>query len=171
MPRPLADRFEENKADPGLVSNREQLALVNMLLEQRLEEIYEGCPPNAWKQARDLAHEYELARDGISRINSNPNNTGKKRDPEEIFRELKLLLIQGIKTSQAFELTAKLLEAHRKAAETECKLLKESQDRMDVSEARMIAARLCDSVKRHVKDPEVLRSIQADLRRVVSPGS
>jgi hypothetical protein len=171
MPRPLADRFEENKADRDLVSNREQLALVNTLLEQRLKEIYEGCPPQAWKLASKLAREYEEARGAFVSANQEAGTAEPPRDPEEIFLQLKSLLAQGIKTSEAFELTEKMLEAHRKAVDTEYKLLKENQNRMDVSEVRVIAARLVDSVKRHVKDPEILRLIQGDLRRVVSPRS
>lgn len=175
MPQHLADRFNEIKADPELISNRENLALVNTLLEERLQMIYEGCPPEAWKLARRLLKEYENALEDkdefVPIYNRKGNQINSEPDPEEDLARLRELLIKGIMSAEAFELTAGMIETHRRAVDTEYKLVKENQNRMDVAEVRMYASRLADAVKRHVKDPETLRLIQADLRRIISPGS
>lgn len=171
MPTHLADRYDEIKADPELVTNRRTLALTETMLEERLKEIYEGCPPDAWKLAKSTLLQYEAELDWTPKyFRDGELKNGPEPNPRQTLTQLRELLETGVRSSKAFELTAEMIEAHRKAVNTEYKLVKDSQTRMDAAEAMMIARGLADSVKRHVKDPETLRLIQADMSRIVSTG-
>lgn len=171
MPTHLADRFEDIKADPELISNRQSLALVNTLLEERLKSIYEGCPPDAWKLAKDILGQYKTELDWEPEYSefSGKLMNGPAPRPEKTLEQLSDLLTKGTVSADAFELTAEMIETHRRAVDTEYKLVKDSQSRMDAADAIMAARALADSVKRHVKDPETLRLIQADMSRIISP--
>lgn len=168
MPRHLVEDYELQRSDPELVSNRENLALVGTLINQRLKQIYEGSVPDAWEAALDLLRQYESELNWEPEYDHRGKLIKKEPDPDRTLLILKEHLRRGFRNANAFDLLEPLLESHRKHVDTEYKRLKDLNTKLDTSEAVAVARALVDAVKRHVRDPKQLAAIQADVSRILS---
>lgn len=168
MPEHLAARYGEYLHDPELVSNRDNLAYLDVLISEKLEGIYKGFPADAWLIARELYNNYIAALNWTPKYDFNQHIIEVEPDPEPILQELGRLLGQGLRVANAFNEMEPLLESHRKHVDTEYKRLKDLNTKLDTSEVIAIARALVDAVKRHVRDPKQLAAIQADVSRIIS---
>ncbi len=156
LPGGLAQKYTAASNDADLISLREEIALVDTYLNERLERIYSGESEDLWKALAHKLTSYEKALSANLPI------------AETHLENLKDDIRRGYELFTVFEQLQPMLEQRRKLVESESKRLKDLGQNISVEKAMSIIALLASIVKRHVTDRDQLRAISTELAEAVA---
>lgn len=160
LPDGLLERYQAARSDPDLLALRDEIALIDVRLGQLLEFATTGEHERLWPMLKEA---YGELRKAI-----------QAKDPSAMVGELGILesLINGgADRYGAWVELDRVIEQRRKLVETERKRLVEMQQMITAERAMVLVAVLQESVRKHVRDPQVLAAIASDIRRAVIAGS
>lgn len=155
LPSRLLATYDAAKADTELLSIREDVALIDSRLTDLLARVETGESGAVWTALRD---EYRDYRDALA-----------KKDVAEMSARLAAigdLINRGLADEAAWNDIRATLEQRRKLVESERKRLIEMQQMVTADEAMGFVRALTAAVRDHVRDPDTLRAITADLARL-----
>ena len=153
LPTRLLAKYEEAINDPDYLSMTEELALLDTRMAEMLERLDTTDVKLAWQKVRRA---YQLLD------NDNIEDDGYN-NALELLQEA---LTMKSADDTIWKEVAGIIEQRRKVAETERRRVVDAQSSMTYERANMLVAFLMSSVQSHVTDPEILRAIADDLKRV-----
>ena len=162
LPSNVADKYREALNDPDLTHLREELALIDVMLGEKLEKLHAGESTDFWARMLGEIKTYRVA---LQKQNSD-GYAG--REPDEILDRIEELASRGAVVLDIFSQIQPMLEQRRKTAESENKRIKELNQTFTAEQAVAFVRQLGDSVKRHVTDPKQLAAISEDFTRALN---
>ncbi len=158
LPPKLLERYEEALDNKDLLTLRDEIALVDALVLDRLERMQKiegGATDERWLK---LKARYERAVEA--------EKAGDQREMLRNFRAMASLLAGATEAELRTEIL-ELLERRRKLVETERRMLVEMGLMLSVTEAAALVAVITHIIERHVKDRATRAAISKDIRRFV----
>lgn len=154
LPNRLLDKFEEFLTDPEYVSMREEVALVDTRIAERLEMLSSSDTEAAWVKVRQVA--IILDGDNIS--------------AEDIVKCRASLAraFEAVADNEVWTEVLELIERRRRLADTERRRIVDAQQMLTIQEANVLVATLMNIVMKHVKDPEIRRAIADEMKRIMT---
>lgn len=157
VPARLAERYHAAVADPELLAQRHEIALLDGRLADLLVRVDSGEARTLWEQARKATDKMLRAFEA--------NDLGGLHVG---ILELDRTIGSGLADHDAwFEIHA-ILEQRRKLVESERKRLIEMQQMVSAEKAMTLATALLSAVKENVTDRAALTAIQATFNRLTN---
>lgn len=154
LPNRLIEKYEAFITDPEYISMRNEMALIDTRIADRLEMLDSSDAEKAWTQVRFVA--------GLLTKNDLTTDDVKKcRD-----KLSEALNIHG--ETEVWEEVLELIERRRRLADTERRRIVEAQEMLTVQEANALIANIMNIVINRVKDLQVRRAIADDMRRIMT---
>jgi hypothetical protein len=161
LPSALLERYQTAIGDPGLISLRDEVALLDGRITQLLETVGDTGNLRLWKEARTRL-------DAFKGAGAKKGSVGAAR---QALQQLDDLIDAGLSDAATWEELRETLEARRKMAESETKRLKDLHQTVTVEQAMMLMAVLVDEVRKHVTDRNALAAIAAQVVRLTGQRS
>lgn len=161
LPSALLERYHAAMGDPGLISLRDEVALLDGRITQLLETVGETGNLRLWKEARTKLDAFKSA-------GAKKGSVGAAR---QALQQLDDLIDAGLSDASTWEELRETLDARRKMAESETKRLKELHQTITVEQAMMLMAVLVTEVRKHVTDRNALAAIAAQVVRLTGQRS
>jgi len=153
LPAKLLTAYEEFVEDPDIVSMRNEMALLDARIIELVDTIGTSTSEDAWFSVRRAC--------GV---------LGKKdiyeEDVEEAVGLLGNALVYNDNDDKVWKDLMNVIDNRRKLAETERRRIVDAQHTMTYEQANMIISYMMTSIRTHVEDPEILRAISEDMRRL-----
>lgn len=159
LPTRLAARYAEALSDPQLMELRDEIALVGTRQGELMTYLDSGLSLQHWRDAQ-AAHSEMLA-------------AIRDKDGHAMQMALAALgnaLAAGMGDYDTWREIVELTEQRRKLVDSEQKRLAVAQQMLSVEQAMALAARLVESVRKHVSDPFTLAAIAAELTGIINKG-
>lgn len=153
LPTRLAAKYEEALKDARLLELRDELAVIDARLSELLAGLETGEAGAIWAALKRARRDFE--------------------DPEKrsaALAEILELIDRGAEEWQRWEDVFRTIERRARIAESERRRLVEMRQMITSEQAMLLLTAVVNTVQRHVKDPNALRAISADLDRLSSTG-
>lgn len=157
VPVRLLARLGEARADPELLSLREDIALVDARVGELLERVESGESARAWAQLRKIWKDFERFRAA--------GNVPKMQEMLELLAEP---LGRGLTDHDAWAEIGLHLDRRQRLVEAQQRYLERIQATLTVEEAMSMLGTILDVLRRHVTDQATLDAIGADLEQLVT---
>lgn len=157
LPTRLAAQYKEALIDPDLVTLRDELALVDVRLNELLTRVDTGESGAAWAQLVKTVRELNVAV-----------RAGKASEMAEALNELDAAVARGASDRGAWNDVMRIVEQRRKLAESERRRLVDLQQMITAEQLMTYTGALLALVKENVTDKTILSNIGAGVRRLVS---
>jgi len=152
MPTRMMDRYLISRQDPELLSLRDDVAVIETLIKEKLAAVRDGDTGPDWTAVLD---QFEAIAENFQKWEW----TKQKKALEDLGA---LLKDRQRTEAAAMEEVRDLMDQKARLATMEHRRLVDLQQTMTVEQALTLASVLADIVRRNVKDPEALRIIQAE---------
>lgn len=159
LPRVLGSAFREAAVDPDLLSLRGEVALCEAGIVQLLERFSSGEGGELWRMVREAWAGLVAARDA-----------GDGAALAAGMGEVERLIRSGSDAEVVWKDLYQAIDAKAKVSAREWKRQADLKRVMKGEQADGLIAALAHSVRQHVRDPEALAVISADLRRLMAAG-
>ncbi len=159
LPPALRDKVEEAVADPELLSLNAHIGLLDVRLGELLERVDAGTGQGHWARAAKAWQRYQEAA-AAQRISS------MRMALEDLGREI----AAGQQDAVLWVEIVRTMEARRGMVDTERRRRVDMQLMVTAEEALGMMRALVESVRKYVRDPEVLRLVTGDFARLVGRG-
>lgn len=153
LPERLSGRFREAMKDAQLLQLNSELALLDTRMGELLEEMDSESTgklfaliQSAWVKYRNAGPDKKLTA----------------------LNDLEQLIDKGAENWMHWQEIYSLVEQRRKVSESEAKRQVQLQQTLTVSQAMTLLAAVVDTIKRHVKDEDALKSISRDIGSLVA---
>ena len=161
LPERLAARYEEASRDTELLSLREDVALLDARLSELIGQADTGESGAAWARVQKALKDLRKAEAG--------GNPDKKREARFSLEDA---IDMGGTGLEVWREIGEHLERRRKLTESERKRLLDMQQMVTAERATVLVAALIATVKKHVRNGDVLAAISADVGQLmVADGS
>lgn len=157
LPGRILERYTEFLSDENILALDDEIALVSARIAELLGNLEHGDLGARWLE---LQKHYELM---VQAVASQDLGAGRAA-----FEALGAVIKEGADEFLSWSQISELLESRRKLVDTERKRLVDAQQVITSEQAMVLVTALIDSVRRNVRDPATLTSIQADLTRVLN---
>ena len=160
LPDSLVHRYREARADPELLSLRDDVALVDARLTGLVQQLDTG-------EDRDLWSALQATYQTLTRARAE----GKTRDMAQALITMGSLIESGAEQGVLWDEIGKVLEQRRKLVESEHKRLVEMRQMITVERAMILVTALVNAVAKRVSDRATINAIAADFREIVGEGN
>ena len=157
MPKGVANRYKEALTDPDLLSARDEIALVQLRIQDLMGQLREGGTAELWASLRTHFTNVEAAI--------------QAGDPGALDKGLKQLgevIEEGSKAEAVWGEMYEAIEAKTKVSEREWRRLRDLRQFMTVAQSMDLVSYLVECVTRHVTDRDVLGLITQDMDAVLT---
>jgi predicted nucleic acid-binding Zn-ribbon protein len=159
LPTRLLERYEEAVGDSELLALRDEIALIDVRINELLERIDTGESAALWAQ---LGAKFEKMQQAYA----SQDDSGFAR----AVKGLGAIIEQGGRADQVWDDIGNVIEQRRKLVESERKRLVDMQQMLTAEQAMTLLAAVVDVVRRNVTDRDALAAISADVKRIVLAG-
>lgn len=157
MPDRLLERYHDAVADPALLEQTHEIALVDSRLADLLTRVDTGEAGVLWEKARK-------ATSDIRKALHNENYGGVM----EAALELDNIIGSGLTDFEAWNQISALLSQRRQLVESQRKRMIEQQQFVTVEQALLLVTAMINSVKEHVTDRAALNAISMDVAKLTN---
>lgn len=157
MPKGVAARYKEAVTDPDLLSARDEIALVQLRIQDLMGKLKDGGTSDMWG---DLRQEFVNVEAAI-----------RQGDPAAMNKALTTLgeiIEAGAEAEHVWEEMYEAIEAKTKVSEREWRRLRDLRQFMTVQQSMDLVSYLVECVTRHVTDRDTLAKITVDMDKVLS---
>lgn len=157
MPKGVATRYKEAMTDPDLLSARDEIALVQLRIQDLMGKMRDGGTADMWQTLRQ---EYVNVEAAI-----------KSGDPAALDKGLRALgeiIEEGAQAEHIWSEMYEAIDAKTKVSEREWRRLRDLRQFMTVQQSMDMVSYLVQCVTNHVADREVLARITQDMDKVLS---
>jgi len=152
----LLEDYEQQRTDGDLLTLREEIALVDAMIFERLRAIGNHQTDALWVELQETFETFQTA----SRL--------KERDKmRRNLEKMRTLIEQGAGPADERRELLDMIERRRKMVETERRLLVEMGLMMSANDLMTALAVIIDIIEEHVNDGQVRARIGNDIRRLV----
>lgn len=152
LPERLAAKYEEASNDTELLSLREDVALLDARLAELVGRLDTGETVQSWLLLSGLWSAYR---------------EGDVEESAGAERRIGELIEHGLSEGSMWGEINALLDSRRKLVEGERKRLVDMQQMVTAERAMAFVVAVVAAVKNHVRDPEALAAVSADIARLV----
>jgi hypothetical protein len=166
LPKRMVERSEEARRDPELTALTDEIALIDARIADMLERVDTGESGEVWASALacvEEIREIELR----SKASTGDTKTRLFLDREVAMSTLVGHIQEGMADYAAWREVLDLVERRRKLCMAEWKRLAVLKLLVPVGEVLTMQAAIAGVIRAHVKDPDALRAISADLDKLV----
>jgi len=153
LPDALTDRYHAAQSDPDLLSLREDVALLDTRISDRVQALDAGDSRQLWGQLSATYAAFIQAQ-----------RMGKTQEMAEALVKLGNLIKRGGSQGEVWSEIIGLLDQRRKLVESERKRLVDLQQMITTERAMTLVSAIVSSITEHVQDKGALSAIVADLR-------
>jgi hypothetical protein len=159
LPPRLASRYAETEHDPDLMSLRQDIRLVDVLLQDDLTRLDSGENGEAWAMMRKAVDALAVAIN-----NSDPKIAAKVPTTLQGMRTIIDKRILHFATVEEIRLK---LDQRRKLVETEAKITLAGEQAISIEKAMMLIGAIAGILKTHIHDPNTLAAIQTSIGQLL----
>ena len=159
VPKNLVDRYNESVNDPRLVQMRDELALVDLRVDELYSSIGQTGNARALKGIRAKLVEFKTV--------GSRGGKGAVGAARIALQQLEELIDAACTTAATWEELRDTIELRRRISESETRRLKDMHQTITAERALALMALLVQRVKQHVTDPQALTAISSEYRRLV----
>lgn len=152
LPERLAARYAESENDPELMSLRQDIRLIDVLLQDDMSRLESGESAETWEMMRKAVDKLET---GIA-----AQDYGRIHEGLQVMRDVVDKRILHYATEA--EMRSKL-EQRRKLVETESKITLAGEQAITHEKAMLFVGAIGGIIRARVHDPNILAAIQADI--------
>ncbi len=159
IPPRMRDRYEKTLNDSRYKELREEVALVDGLIEDAVRRLDTGESGWAWKKLRQAWSEFQNAR--------------RRQNPDDIGRaigKIEDLIQRGHSDQTARDDVLRAVEKRKRLAESERKRAVENQQMLSMEQAGAFMAAVEAAVRQNVTDRRLLDAIGRDLEAIAGGG-
>lgn len=154
LPESLGERMDEFMKDPEISSVREELALADVRLSMKLEELEEGGSRELWDDLKKQVDALDMA------LQNKDIQTASAA-----LRRIKDVIQKGAEEQERWDEVFHVMEQKRKLAETETKRTKASSNTLTVEEASMLVDFMVNIMQDVVDRYDVPRAALGDIQQ------
>ena len=163
MPNNLADQYNASVNDPQLVQMRDELALIDLRVDELYSSIGQTGNAKALRGIRGKLSEFKTA--------GSRGGKGAVGAARLALQQLEDLIDAACTTAATWEELRDTIDLRRRLSESETRRLKDMHQTITAERALALMALLVQRVKEHVTDPQALTAISAEYRRLVGGSS
>lgn len=152
LPERLTARYAESEHDPELMSLRQDIRLIDVLLQDDMTRLEAGESAETWEMMRKAVDKLET---GIA-----AQDYGRIHEGLQVMRDVVDKRILHYATEA--EIRSKL-EQRRKLVETESKMTLAGEQAITIEKAMLFVGAIGGILKTRIHDPNILASIQTDI--------
>lgn len=157
LPDALGDRMDDFMKDPNIASVREDLALADVRLSMKLEQMETAETGERWEK---LEEKVDVLSDALTE--------GDTDTASAALSEIQEIVKEGAEAEESWDEVFDIMEQKRKLAETENKRIKASSNTLTVEEASMLVdvmvSLMQDVAERYDLPNQALRDINEATR-------
>lgn len=154
LPKGIRKRYEAALNDPGLLSAREEIAMLTARVEEIAGRLTSGETAELWREIRRAHAEMESA------LASRPPDQAALRSA---MARIKECVTKGATEQAVWDELQEAIERKSKVSAREHKMMVDQQQMLTTEESLTFVMSVMASVRRHVHDRNTLRSIGDDL--------
>jgi hypothetical protein len=158
LPAGLAEAYARSRADPDLISLRDEIAVVDARLSALFNDLPAGAPDWA---ALQTAWDSMVRAQGA---NDTMTATAHRAACQALMNE-------GSRGASLWAEVYAVLDLRRRLADSERRRLEALCANIPADRVLTLVAALATSVRTHVTDPEALQAISDDFERALPPGN
>lgn len=155
LPTRLSEAYEKARADPELLSLRDEAAILQARIADILGRVDTGESRRFWAKAAEGMDAFDAA--------SAAGDTAGMRAALDALRGA---IKGGARDWQSWEELQRTIESYRRVSESERRRLVDMQAMISAEEAMTFAGALTSLVRQHVADQDALTAIQEGMRQV-----
>ncbi len=156
MPKGVANRYKDALTDPDLLSARDEIALVQLRIQDLMGKLKDGGTADMWQTLRQEFVNVEAAI-----------QQGDPGAMNQALQALGSIIEQGAESEHVWEEMYEAIEAKTKVSEREWRRLRDLRQFMTVQQSMDLVSYLVECVTRHVPDTDTLAKITIDMDRVL----
>jgi|TARA_R110000824_G_scaffold120382_1_gene275594 hypothetical protein len=157
MPKGVATRFKDAMTDPDLLSARDEIALVQLRIQDLMGKLKDGGTADLWESLREEFVSVEAAI-----------RTGDASALDKGLRALGEIIEEGSAAEEVWGEMYEAIEAKTKVSEREWRRLRDLRQFMTVQQSMDLVSYLVECVTTHVTDRDVLGLITRDMDKVLT---
>ena len=157
MPKGVATRYKAAMTDPDLLSARDEIALVQLRIQDLMGKLKDGGTAGLWDALRLKFIDVEAAI-----------RAGDPAALDKGLMSLGQIIEEGSDAEQVWGEMYEAIEAKTKVSEREWRRLRDLRQFMTVQQSMDLVSYLVECVTRHVPDRDVLGLITRDMDRVLT---
>ncbi len=155
LPTHLSDCYKKAVDDPELTDLRDEIALVTMYIQERLEKLRTGESAELYTVLGSLLDEFDNAIENEDFAES-----------RRVIDLMKVTVRQGIRSYKQYEALQPMIEQRRRLVDSEARRLKDMGQTISLEQAYGLMLLIADIVKTHVTDQDTLAAITRELAEV-----
>jgi hypothetical protein len=156
LPSNVLIRYEEGLADPALMQQKDEIALLGARIIEIIARLNTGESPFAWRMVRAA---YETLTGAL--FSKSPN------DLKTAVEELHDAIDRAESEAEIWDELISLFEQRRRLVEGERRLEEMAAQNITAREMVTLVAALVDVIRRHVTDGETLTAIATEIRLLI----
>lgn len=157
MPKGVATRYKTAMTDPDLLSARDEIALVQLRIQDLMGKLKDGGTADLWDNLRQEFVSVEAAI-----------RTGDASALDKGLRALGEIIEEGSAAEEVWGEMYEAIEAKTKVSEREWRRLRDLKQFMTVQQSMDLVSYLVECVTTHVTDRDVLGLITRDMDKVLT---
>lgn len=153
LPESMAVIVDDMMTSPDHLNQREQMAILDSMIVQALEEMGAGGGGQAWEELKKKRDDYFRAQ--------------KRRKPEDMayaVDQIMELISGGWVKLLSMREARDTIDARRRLTESERKRRVEEDEMIPVDKVIVLLSQIGDSIRRHVLDENEKRAVLEDIR-------
>lgn len=157
VPSRMLQKYEEAQRDPDLISMRDEIAILQVRLNELLQRVDTSESGVLWLKAQEYYDELKAAM--------------QRKDFVDAVKWVSILgkaLNKGTADHLVWSEIATITEQMRKIKDSERKRLTDMKQMWSAEQAMAFVGYITASIKKHVKDPSVLAAISQDISSFIS---
>jgi hypothetical protein len=156
LPSHMLDAYQVARADPNLLSLRDDIAVLDVRIGEVIAKISTGESGAVWRSIKKAWRDFTAAQ-AVGDIAGMADGTAR----------LGRFITAGLGEYAAWEEVRSLLQDRAKLADGERKRLVDLQQNVPAERVMVLVSALLGSVREHVHEPHVLEAISRDFVRLV----
>lgn len=171
LPERMAAEYQGGRKDAELLAMREDIALLLARQCDVLQRVDTGESGELWRSLLACIKEVQASRrafDSAMHLQDFSLLRQAGKDLNEVLDAMEGLCQEGVSDWAAWSEVKSLAEHLRKLRESEMKRLVAMQQMVTEDAATAMLGKVLLIIRTHVLDPDALRGISADIRRVVA---
>lgn len=171
LPERMAGEHAASMQDPELLAQRSDIALLVARQCDLLDRVDTGESGEMWSSLLGSIKEVQRVRKEVNQAMLSEDVQGLRRsgkDLSDALDSMESLAQGGVSDYAAWREIRSVSEQLRKARESETKRLVQMQQMVTQDRANTMLGTVLLVLRTWIRDPEMLRGISADLRRVVA---
>lgn len=159
LPKQIVENYEKALADPKALELRDEVAVIQVHVEEKLSQTYSGGTGLMFKELKSMWGEFE-------KLSRSKEEVDRRRSGE-ILNEMGKKIRQGDSEHRSWDEVGKWIDRMERIKKSERQRAVENKQMLTADEMLTLVHALTESVRRHVTDRDALQGINDDVGRLM----